>query len=512
MSKKDESNRSTIETITPLTAPTPKGKGANSHSPNRQHRIIMLVLLGALVLLVSGGGWLLYYLSKNPLQPGRVTDLPSPAPAEVQKKSAEPSRKPPIPEKEPEDLAREKDTAEQGLAGLLAVRKNLDDKGVADWDEAAYTEMIKLGQAADAAFVNKEYKTAAEQYDRATAIAEDLAGRSAEVLARLLEEGQRALDAGDGSLAQLKFSTALKIDSANQAARHGLQRAKTIDAVMALIATGKQHEADGDLALAADNFQKAHQLDAYSQEARHALESVNRRIKEHQFQLLISEGIAAYHNHDYRAARDKLIKARALKPNSLEVRDALLQVDQAARLARMAELQKKALAAEQREDWSSALELYQAVLDIDRNVQFASHGKDRAVEQIRIAKRIDFYLAKPDILGSDNQLKNATLLISEAGDVEPRGPQLAARIQKLERLVTVAKTPVKITIESDNLTDVAVYRVGKLGRFHVHELELRPGTYTVVGVRDGYQDVRQKVVVKPGPQPLRVTIECKVKI
>ncbi len=109
-------------------------------------------------------------------------------------------------------------------------------------------------------------------------------------------------------------------------------------------------------------------------------------------------------------------------------------------------------------------------------------------------------------------LKNAILLISEAGDVEPRGPQLAARITKLEGLVTIAKTPVKITIESDNLTDVAVYRVGKLGRFEVHELELRPGTYTVVGARDGYQDVRQKVVVKPGRQPIRVTIECKIKI
>jgi hypothetical protein len=46
----------------------------------------------------------------------------------------------------------------------------------------------------------------------------------------------------------------------------------------------------------------------------------------------------------------------------------------------------------------------------------------------------------------------------------------------------------------------------------VHELELRPGTYTVVGTRDGYQDVRQKIVVKPGPQSLRITIKCKVKV
>jgi hypothetical protein len=46
----------------------------------------------------------------------------------------------------------------------------------------------------------------------------------------------------------------------------------------------------------------------------------------------------------------------------------------------------------------------------------------------------------------------------------------------------------------------------------VRELKLRPGTYTVVGNRDGYQDVRQKIVVKPGRQPLRITVECRVKI
>ncbi len=139
-------------------------------------------------------------------------------------------------------------------------------------------------------------------------------------------------------------------------------------------------------------------------------------------------------------------------------------------------------------------------------------GKKRAAEQIRIAKRLDFFLAKPDTLASDSQLKNAILLLGEAGDVEPQGPKLVDRIKKLDRLVRIAKTPVKITIESDNLTQIAVYRVGKLGRFEVRELELRPGTYTVVGARDGYQDVRQKIVVKPGRQPIRITVKCKVKI
>ena len=84
--------------------------------------------------------------------------------------------------------------------------------------------------------------------------------------------------------------------------------------------------------------------------------------------------------------------------------------------------------------------------------------------------------------------------------------------EEFKILVAAAQTPVIITIESDNLTEIAVYKVGRLGRFSQHELKLRPGTYTVVGARDGYQDVRRKIIVKPGQQSLRVNVKCRVKI
>jgi len=512
MSKKDEPTRPTVETITPLSAPAIETKRADTDNVNRQHHLKLFALIGSFVVLVGSGAWLLYYLSQNPLRTNEVTKAPSPLPAEVKKPPVEPQSKPPVAAVAPDQLAREKETAEQKLADFLEARNNLDGRGVADWGEPAYIEMTTLGQTADSAFLNKEYNSAAEQYARAESLAQELAGRSGRVLTRLLDEGQTALATGDGMLAQRKFSTALKIDSANPAARRGLERAKTIEAVMALMASGRQHETGGDLSLASADYQKALQLDAFSQEARRALERVTGLIKEARFQQLVSEGLAAFHNSDYPVARQKLISAKLLKPNSLEVQDALSQVDQALRLARIDTLQKQALTAEQTENWPQALKSYQAVLDVDQNVQFAIRGKKRAAEQIRIAKRLDFFLAQPDTLESESQLKKAILLLSEAGDVEPQGPKLVDRIVHLQRRVNIAETPIKITIESDNLTHVAVYKVGKLGRFEVRELELRPGTYTVVGARDGYQDVRQKIVVKPGRQPIRVTVKCKVKI
>ena len=66
-----------------------------------------------------------------------------------------------------------------------------------------------------------------------------------------------------------------------------------------------------------------------------------------------------------------------------------------------------------------------------------------------------------------------------------------------------------VTLKSDGLTTVKIYHVGLLGQFTSQQLELRPGTYTVVGSRPGYRDVRQTLTVKPGPQQQALDIRCE---
>jgi hypothetical protein len=281
---------------------------------------------------------------------------------------------------------------------------------------------------------------------------------------------------------------------------------------MQRIESGKQHEKDNALTLARTQYQQALEIDPDADEARRSLNRVTDLIKAQQFSQLMSAGLTALDNNDYALAQTRLLKAKSLRPDSREVSDALLQVDQALRLARIDRLHDTAQNAEQSEDWQAALKSYLDVLGIDPNLQFAVRGKERAGEQIRIAKRLDYYLTQPQVLESNQQLENAVQLLAEAQQVAPRGQALASRINELDRLVMVAQTPVTITIESDNLTQIAVYKVGKLGRFSQHELKLRPGTYTVVGARDGYRDVRRKIVVKAGQQALRINVQCRVKI
>jgi len=412
----------------------------------------------------------------------------------------------------PAKRALEKEKAEKALEAFLKLKEVIKEKGVAEWGGKEYEEMTSLSREADEGFMDQKFLDAAEKYSQASRKAAELADTTQAVFQRLLEEGRKALEEGDSNIAQKKFRMALMIEPLSDPAQRNLERAEKLDVVNRLIESGKTHEKNDRFAFAHTDYREALKLDPESKEAQKALNRMKERIVGQQFQKLISDGLTAYHDGRYQSARAQLLRAKSFRPDSREVQNALLQVDEAIRLAEIEKLRHKALTAEQTEDWAKALRGYLAVLKIDPNISFAVQGKERALEHIRIAKRIQFFLQKPDVMESNPQLQNAILVIEEAQSLQPMGPQLSQRLDKLKALVDAARTPVKVMIESDNLTEVAVYKVGKLGRFITRELSLRPGSYTVVGSRDGYKDVRRKIIVKPRSKSVRVTVICKNKV
>jgi hypothetical protein len=281
---------------------------------------------------------------------------------------------------------------------------------------------------------------------------------------------------------------------------------------MQLIRSGAQHETSHNLALASADYQEAFRLDPESEEAQAALTRVNSLIAAQQFEELLSRGIAALHDSDYARARMLLLKARPLKPDAPEVNDALAQADSALKGARIDEMKTRAINAEGSEDWKDALAAYQAVLAIDGSIQFALQGRERTLKRTQLEERIRFYLDKPTSLEADQSLNRATELLNEARQTGPHGPRFSTLIKEFDALVTSARTPIPVTIESDGITEVIIYKVGRLGHFKSKELTLRPGTYTITGARTGYKDVRHTLSVKAGHDSIRFTVTCNEKI
>jgi tetratricopeptide (TPR) repeat protein len=238
----------------------------------------------------------------------------------------------------------------------------------------------------------------------------------------------------------------------------------------------------------------------------------DRRTLEEQFHRHLSNGLAAYHGKDLARAKSELTRAHGLKPDSGEVTEALTQVESEIRLQSIADLEAGAAKAEELEEWGKALDLYNAALKIDAALQFAAQGRERTLERMEIDKRLQFYIQKPEALESEEYLARATELLKRTEGIEPKGPRLKGQLEAFAGLIREAQGQTRVTLISDNLTEVSVYRVGRLGHFSAHELLLRPGRYMIVGTRDGYKDVRQEISVKPGGASLQVNIVCREKV
>lgn len=281
---------------------------------------------------------------------------------------------------------------------------------------------------------------------------------------------------------------------------------------LALVAIGREHESGNALHLAQAAYQKAFELDPDDKEAGLALNRVSAEIRDRQYRQAMSEGLEAYAKADYARSRKYLLKAKSLKPGTREPREALAKVDQTVLAIRVKTLNQNGQSAEQIENWPAAGRHYAKVLELDPGNEFAKRGRERTLKYDRIYKELQRILNQPNALTSSKNIENAATLVSEGQKLESRGPVFKRALEQVEQKVVAARRPVRLTITSDNQTQVDVYRIGRLGRFSRKELDLKPGVYTVVGYRDGYQDVRQQVVIDPGQENLRVTIICKVKV
>jgi hypothetical protein len=139
---------------------------------------------------------------------------------------------------------------------------------------------------------------------------------------------------------------------------------------------------------------------------------------------------------------------------------------------------------------------------------FAQTGLERAKARAGLDAKLANLIDNPTLLFGDDVLADARALVQVAAAEQQKGPRLTSQIEKLGQLVELAAQPLPVRLESDQLTTVTLYRVGALGAFTAKDLELRPGTYTVIGSRNGYRDVRQTFTVRPGRSLEPISVVC----
>ena len=319
---------------------------------------------------------------------------------------------------------------------------------------------------------------------------------------------REALAAGHSELALQQYDIVLAIEPTHAAALAGRARAERLPEVLALLQRAEGERARGELEAALASYREAVALDPAWAAAGVGAADVARLKRDADFERLLSAGFGALTSEDFTTAQEKFTAALALRPGSREAQEGLVQADEGAKLDRLELAEARALAFERRELWDQAIALYRSVLESDQTLVFAQVGLERSLGRAGLDAKLNNLLANPTLLFGDAVLADARKLVEEAAAQAEKGPRLTGQIDELKGLIDIASTPIPVRLTSDQLTSVTLYRVGTLGTFVARDVELRPGTYTVIGSRDGYRDVRQTFTVRPGRNLPPISVVC----
>ncbi len=402
--------------------------------------------------------------------------------------------------------------AEAALERLQVLRESVESRGVSAWGGARYARAVAATRRGDDLLGALDHAGAAAEYEESIGLLEQLDSEATHVLARALADGERALTAGDSSAASQNFELAATISPDHVQALRGVRRAAGLDEVLALVAAGRDAEETGDLAGAATLYRQALAKDAATAPARSGLDRIGARLADAGYSRAMSEGLIALDEERWADARAALARAAKIRPGAAEISEAMTRLARAERAVAIAGHRATARAHEQSEDWHRATASYEAVLALDPAIAFALDGVARTRERARVADAVQFHLDSPHRLQEPAVLEEAFFLLTEAEQLGPVGPRHRQQLTALARLLAAAAQPVRVWLMSDDETDVTVFQVGRLGSFQRRALDLRPGTYTVVGTRAGYRDVRRKLIVPPGESPRPFVVRCQEKL
>lgn len=409
-------------------------------------------------------------------------------------------------------LARERKQAQEILGQVLQLQDQLEGQKIDQWGAQAYQTALDTAATGDELYRQREFSLAQENYRSTLTQLQQLKQSAEAALEQQLQTGQTALIEKDSSAATHAFTLALAIDPNNDIAQAGIESAKALDDILALLRKGRVEEKTNHWNDALASYQQALNLDSRSAIAQEAHATLKAKIRERDFTEAMSQAYKALDQQDFSAAKAAFKRAGDIKPGETSVALGLQQVDsQSIHTAIQTKIQA-ASKAEAEEQWQLANNLYIEVLATDSTVVDAVVGKLRTDARAALEKKAQTLLANKLALNTPENLANAQTTLAELEALGKVGARTVTQRESLRRLIEQVEIPRQVLLQSDNLTQVTIYHVGRIGAFDEHTLALKPGKYVAVGIRPGYRDVREEFVVELDANSVVVSVRCTEKI
>lgn len=494
-----------FEPIKPADVPLtqPQTKPASEATPWQQ-RPSTYIALGLCILLALVVIFVLPLLIKPTAAPTVIIE-----PQAISEQSAAAVKETPFRDAQ---LAKARRESQDSLSQLLEKQSFLEKRNIQRWAEADFQAALNKAAEGDQLYRQRAFNEAQAAYQEALGQLSALEASIPQILANTLAKGDEAFVRGEAKQASEFYDLVLAIDPANEQAKSGIARTATLDQVLALVAQGDGAMANQQLEQAQALYQQALSLDAAHPEAIRGAKQAAELILERDFNLAMSRGFKALDDGQFSSAATAFREALKLRPDDKAAASGLAQANNASAQYTTRTQLNKAAALESKEQWHQARDTYNSILARDNSVVEARLGQIRSTARANLSDDINKILQAPLRLASENVLQHARQLLRDAQGIQPAGPRHQQQVSQLSQVLQAAVTPISVKLQSDNATQVTLFKVGELGLFDEKQLLLKPGNYVAVGNRSGYRDVRVEFQVTPQGVSAPVRVVCKEPI
>ncbi len=402
------------------------------------------------------------------------------------------------------------------LAQTLAVKKQLLEQNVAQWGALAFDASMETITQGDELYNQGRYAQSLDAYQSALTSMGSLLSRGQEILASAKITSIEAIEQASGKedISRAKQTSAL----ANAIAPEDpdvsiiMTRVASLEEVtLALTAAEERTKAD-EFGQAIAFLEQALALDSLHLRAAKLLQETRDKLVQQEFRETMSLAVGAIDKGDFDNAENLLEQASDLAVDAQAVsqlRDLLKSQRTQRRIDAILNL---AIQSEQEEDWSAAVASYDAILSTDPNLSDIAIMRLKAAARATLNESIEDIIQDPLSLASEDKFSSAQATLLDIDKIGSPGPILLAQRQQLSEILAQIKVPVPVTFQSDQQTEVTLFRVSRLGRFQNTTMSLRPGRYTVAGERPGFRDVRIEFTVLPATDSRLIVVECSEPI
>jgi len=437
-----------------------------------------------------------------PLALPKATVTPAPVAKPPVTAAVAPAPKPAVDPAALAQLNTERADFQKRVAALAA-------RGAPAWDPADFSAAQMQAAEANGAAAAGGVPIATQHLSQAEQLLDNVAQKVPQALAAELKAGDAALAAGHQEQASQAYALARRIDPGSRRAIEGAQRARMLNGVLPLLTDAQKAESARNYSRAAQDYSQALALDPGNTVAKDGLARANAAFGDDNYARSVGAGFAALGAGRLTEAQTDFQQALGFRPQGTEATEGLQRVTAAMSAGRIASLRQQAAALEAQEHWRQAVGVYDTVLRENPSLAFAKRAREQDEARAELSESLQQIIDHPERLGYPAVRDEAVNLMQQAREQTPSGPALQSQIEQVARLLPLLDRPVQLNMISDNATQVSIPSIGVFGSFGRREIRLKPGTYTVIGKRDGYSAVHQEFTVEPGQSSVTITVMCQ---